>query len=436
MKELFEGRIVLIGTGAEGLRDLVATPLVDQKLGVEVHAEVIEQIVNGQYLNRPDWWPGVEFLLILILGVGIAFSLPRLPALWGGLIAVAGVAAVGAGSWVAFSSAHTLFDPVYLMLTIGGTWSVGTIVSFYREERARAYIRNAFDRYLSPELVARIARDPGQLELGGEERDMTVLFCDVRSFSSISEKLSPQEIIRFLIEFLTPMTDILLISKATVDKYIGDAIVAFWNAPLPDPDHPRNAALAALAMIERLEKLNAENKDDPSKVWPGVVRIGVGLNTGPCCVGNMGSAQRLSYSLIGDTVNLASRIEGLTKFYGVSIAIGSEMAGRIPDFALIEIDLVRVVGREAPERLFALMGSPEKAADPGLAELSAAWNAVLAAYRAQDWKGAEAALKVFGPHASTYGLEKLAGLYRERIGAFRESPPPAGWDGVFQATQK
>jgi adenylate cyclase len=262
------------------------------------------------------------------------------------------------------------------------------------------------------------------------------MFCDIRSFSSISESLGPEEIIRFLIEFLTPMTDILLGRKATVDKYIGDAILAFWNAPLSDPDHPRNAALAALAMVERLDKLNTENRDDPAKVWPGVVRIGVGLNTGPCCVGNMGSAQRLSYSLIGDTVNLASRIEGLTKLYGVSIAIGTEMAGRIGDFALIEIDLVRVVGREAPERLFALLGSPEKAQAQDFADLAVAWEAVLAAYRAQDWKDAEQALDGVSPHAAAFGLKKLAALYTDRIQSFRKAPPPAAWDGVYQATEK
>ncbi len=436
MKWLFEGRIVFVGTGASGLRDLVSTPIADREPGVVVHAQAIEQIMHQQFLQRPDWWPGFERLLILVLGLAIAFSLPRARALIGGTIAVVGVVAVAAASWFAFQRQGMLLDPVYLMLGIAGPYSVGTVVSFYREERARAYIRNAFDRYLSPELVARIARDPSQLELGGEERDMTVMFCDIRSFSSISESLGPQEIIRFLIEFLTPMTDILLARKATVDKYIGDAILAFWNAPLTDPDHPRNAALAALDMVKRLDKLNAENRDDPAKVWPGVVRIGVGLNTGSCCVGNMGSAQRLSYSLIGDTVNLASRIEGLTKLYGVSIAIGSEMASRIGDFALIEIDLVRVVGREAPERLYALMGSPETALEQGFIDLSTAWKAVLTAYRAQDWKGADQALEGLAPHAAAFGLKKLAMLYADRIDAFRKAPPPKGWDGVFQATGK
>ncbi len=436
MHDLFDGRIVFVGTGAAGLRDLVATPVSDREPGVVVHAQVIEQIMHQQFLQRPDWWTGLERVLILLLGVGIAFLTPRLSALIGSAMVVLGVAAVIAVSWFAFKGQGLLLDPVYLALGIAGPYFVGTVVSFYREERARAYIRNAFDRYLSPELVARIARDPGQLELGGEERDMTVMFCDIRSFSRISESLSPQQIIGFLIEFLTPMTKVLLGRKATIDKYIGDAILAFWNAPLDDAEHSRNAALAALDMVEQLAVLNATNVGAAGKVWPGEVKIGIGLNTGPCCVGNMGSAQRLNYSLIGDTVNLASRIEGLTKVYGVPIALGAEMAERITDFALIEIDKVRVVGRDAPERLFALLGAPDLAQSADFRAASEIWARMIAAYRAQDWNDAQAALDAFEPHAAAYGLTKLAAFYAGRIDACRASPPGAGWDGVYQATEK
>lgn len=436
MAELFEGHIVFVGAGAQGLRDLVSTPIRDRELGVVVHAQVVEQILHQDFLYRPDWWRGVERSLIVLLGVAIAFSLPRVPALIGGVIVVAGVVAALAGSWLAFLKGGLLLDPTFLVLGVALPHGVGTVVSFYREERRRAYIRSAFDRYLSPELVARIARDPGQLELGGEERDMTVMFCDIRSFSRISETLTPRQIIGFLIDFLTPMTDILIARKATIDKYIGDAILAFWNAPLNDPDHPRNAALGVLEMIERLETLNAEMTAAPGKVWPGEVKIGVGLNTGPCCVGNMGSARRLNYSLIGDTVNLASRIEGMTKLYGVAIAVGAEMAARIPDFALIEVDRVRVVGRDTPETLFALLGRPQMAQDEAFIVAKAAWQRVLAAYRGQDWDGALAALQDFETRAGAFGLQKLAALYRARIAACRADPPGAGWDGVFQATEK
>jgi adenylate cyclase len=436
LESLFAGHIVFVGAGAQGLRDIVSTPIRDSELGVNVHAEIVEQILNQQFVQRPDWWPGVERMLILGLGLLVALVLPRLEALISGALAIAGVLTIIVASWFAFRNAGMLLDPTFLVLGLAAPYVVGTTVSFYREERARAYIRNAFDRYLSPELVARIAKDPSQLELGGEERDMTVMFCDIRSFSHISESLAPQQIIGFLIEFLTPMTDILTARKATIDKYIGDAILAFWNAPLDDPDHPRNAAFSALEMIERLESLNAEKIGAADAVWPGEVKIGIGLNTGPCCVGNMGSARRLNYSLIGDTVNLASRIEGLTKVYGVKIALGEDMAVRIEDFALIEIDLAKVVGRDTPERLFALLGSPEMAKSEAFFNLANAWSQVLAAYRKQDWDGADAALDTFSPLAGDFDVERLGGLYRERIAAYRAAPPGEDWDGVYQAVSK
>jgi adenylate cyclase len=266
---------------------------------------------------------------------------------------------------------------------------------------------------------------------------MTILFCDIRSFSRISERLaSPQAIIKFLIAFLTPMTDVLLARKATIDKYMGDAILAFWNAPLDVPDHERNAAFATLEMIAKLKAMNA----DPSLVrgapWPGEIKIGVGMSTGRACVGNMGSEQRLNYSLIGDTVNLASRLEGLTKLYGVPAVINERLAGKIADFAVLEIDLVRVVGRDTPERVFALVEGPDVAASASFRAAAEAWSAVLAAYRARAFEGARSALDRFAPLADSQGLGKLAELYGKRIEAFIESPPGDAWDGVYEATEK
>ncbi len=435
MQRLFAGHIVFIGTGAAGLRDLVATPVADRELGVIVHAQAVEQMILGAFVVRPDWAPGVERLGIVLFGVLLSLALPRLGATWGGIVAVIALAGCFGASWFAYRDQQLLVDPTIPALAIVGAYMLVTSFTFYREERARAYIRNAFDRYLSPEMVKRITDDPGQLELGGEERDMTVMFCDIRSFSRISEKLGPQELIKFLIEFLTPMTDILMTRKATIDKYIGDAILAFWNAPLDDPQHPVNAARGALAMVEALHGLNALDPRPAGSHWPGEVKIGIGLNCGTCCVGNMGSAQRLSYSLLGDTVNLASRIEGLTKYYGVQIAVGSELAVRLGGFALLELDAVRVVGREAPERLFALLAAPEQAT-PDHADLAAAQAEMLACYRAQDWDRADAALERLAPRLESHGIHKLAGIYAERIAAYRDAPPGADWDGVYQATAK
>ncbi len=430
------GKIVFVGAGAIGLRDLISTPLRDHELGVMAHAQAAEQVILGQFLQRPDWALGLERVLILVLGLGLALILPRLGAARGALVVFGAVGLVGAGSWLAFTQRGFLLDPTYPVLGLVLVYSAQTVLVFYREERRRAYIHSAFDRFLSPEMVRRIAADPDRLELGGEEREMTVLFCDVRNFSGISEHLAPKQVIGFLIALLTPLCDVLLARKATIDKFIGDAIVAFWNAPLDDPDQHRNAARAALEMVRKLGALNAGEGRDPDAAWPGPVRIGIGLNCGLCCVGNMGSAQRLSYSLIGDTVNLSSRIEGLTKFYGVSIAIGKALHDNLAGFATLEMDLVRVVGRDAPERVFVLLGEEELADSPEFADLRERHNTMLAAYRASQWDDARAQLSFLTDHAGQFGLSQLYSLYETRIAALIAEPPPAGWDGIYEAREK
>ena len=436
MKQAFGGRIVFIGAGAIGLRDLVATPLQNRDLGVMVHAQAAEQIILSHFLTRPDWAPGLERVLLLVLGLGMVVSLPRLGAAKGALLGAALVGAMLWGSWQAFVARHFLLDPTYPVLGLVLAYVVETAITYYREERARAYIHTAFDRYLSPEMVRRIAADPGRLDLGGEEREMTVLFCDIRGFSRISEGMGPKDLIAFLIAFLTPMCDILLGRKATIDKFIGDAILAFWNAPLDDPDQYENAARGALGMVARLEGLNRERAGGAAQPWPGEVKIGIGLNSGLCCVGNMGSAQRLSYTLIGDTVNLSSRLEGLTKQYGVAIAIGSGLASHLPGFAVLELDRIRVVGRDAPETVFALLGDEALAGDANFTSLARRHAAMLAAFRARDWDGAGAALDRLDADGARLGLASLYSLYRQRIAALAATTPPENWDGVFQATEK
>ena len=436
LADMVSGRIVFVGAGAIGLRDLIKTPLGERELGVVAHAQAAEQVILGHYLLRPDWAPGMELALVLLLGVGLALLLPRLGAAKGALVVLIGIAAVVGGSWWAFAHYRYLLDPTYPVLALVLVYSVQTVLVFYREERRRAYIHSAFDRFLSPELVRQIAADPDRLELGGEEREMTVLFCDVRNFSGISEHLAPKQLIGFLIALLTPLCDVLLARKATIDKFIGDAIVAFWNAPLDDPDQHRNAARATLEMLDRLEALNRGEGREPDAAWPGPVRIGIGLNCGLCCVGNMGSAQRLSYSLIGDTVNLTSRIEGLTKFYGVPVLIGSALHAHLPDFAMLEADLVRVVGRAAPERVYVLLGDETLAAAPDFAALQTRHAAMLAAYRSADWDAAAEHLPFLTEHGAARGLGALYALYATRIAALTAAPPPAGWEGVFDAQSK
>jgi len=436
LQRLFSGRIVFIGAGASGLRDLVSTPLAERELGVTLHAEAVEQMVLQDFLARPDWAEGLEMAVLLAGGLLLALALPWLGAFRGALLAALLVGAEGGGSWYAFKARSFLLDPTAPILALIACYLVATLFTYLREEKQRRYIHGAFDRYLSPELVKRIADDPGRLELGGEVREMTVLFCDIRGFSRISEGLGPRQIIDFLIAFLTPMTDILLARRATIDKYIGDAILAFWNAPLDDPDQYRHAASAALEMQARLAALNAEMAERSGVAWPGRVEIGIGLNAGPCCVGNMGSAQRLSYSLIGDTVNLASRLEGLTKQYGVGIAVGEALAAQLGGFPLVELDRVRVVGRERPETVYALVGDAGAEQSHEFQSFRAAHAAILKAYRGMQWDEAERRLAENAVAAERYGLGKLYGRYADLIRAFRTDPPRSGWDGVARLTEK
>jgi adenylate cyclase len=436
LENAVKGRTVFIGGSAEGLQDIVATPLSQSIAGVTVHAAATEQILAGHFLERPDWARALEGLLALLAGIVLALLLPLLGAARGALAALGLIAMTGLLSWLAFTRAGYLLDPVVPILAILTVYAVQTVVIFYREERQRRFIHAAFDRYLSPELVRQIAADPDKLELGGEERDMSVLMCDIRGFSHISERYSPREVIEFLIAFLTPMSEILLAHKATLDKYIGDAILAFWNAPLDDPEHPIHAARAALAMIDQTQALNLAMAQQSVVPWPGEVRIGIGLNAGLCCVGNMGSRERLSYTLIGDTVNVASRLEGLTKLYGVPIAVGEELAHRLTGFALIELDRVRVVGRAASTAIFALLGDEQMREDAQFVSLRAHHMEMIEAYRAQDWDRALAELETGKAQYAYFSIWGLHALFAERIAQLATNPPGEAWDGVYQATTK
>lgn len=431
-----EGQIVFVGASAVGLRDLVTTPLARQVPGVMVHAQAAEQMILGVYLTRPDWARGLELLLVIVLGAALAVLLPKLGALPGAIVGLAGIGAVAAGSWAAFNSLGYLLDPTFAIAAIILVYALQTLLGFYQEERQRSYIHTAFDRYLSPEMVRQIVANPDKLELGGEEREMTVLFCDIRGFSRISEQYQPQEVINFLTGFLTPMCDILLGHKGTVDKFIGDAILAFWNAPLDDPDQFKNGARAALAMTSTLAEMNQTMPTKGGQMWPDDVQIGIGLNAGLCCVGNMGSEQRLSYSLIGDTVNIASRFEGLTKQYGVAILIGSALADQLDGFALLELDRVKVVGRDAPDTIFALIGDEKAAARAEHQLLSKNHREFLSAYRNQNWADAQRCLADSAASYDTASLGKLRQIMMSRIVKLQEFPPPPNWDGVFQATEK
>jgi adenylate cyclase len=388
-----QNRIVLLGTSAGGLGDRRATPIEASIAGTEIQAQVIEQLLAGSLLVRPDWLPGAELALAILLSLALGIAVPRIATLTGSLGAAVTIGVMGWASWTAFSTRGLLVDPIIPSLSVALTY-LSCVVWLYRDEqRQRRYVREAFGRYVSPVVVARLAEDPSKLVLGGETRTLTVMFCDIRGFTSIAERLDAQRLTRLMNEYLTPMTDVVLAHDGTIDKYVGDAVMAFWNAPLDDPAHADHAARAALAMTRELAALNAQwqtTRADGRSDAHDHVKFGIGLATGDCSVGNFGSARRFDYSVLGDQVNLASRLEGATKFYQTDILASEATRDLSPDLAWLEVDHVRVKGKTEVARIFTLVGDDvtrQSLAFTMLAELHAQ---MLAAYRGGDLEAAAA----------------------------------------------
>jgi adenylate cyclase len=316
-----------------------------------------------------------------------------------------------------------------------------TLYTYNTAEVQRAHIRSAFGQYLAPALVEQLAHSPDKLVLGGEERDMTILFSDVRGFTAISEiyKDDPQGLTSLMNRLLTPLTNTIIDHDGTVDKYIGDAVMAFWNAPLDVPHHELNACAAALAMLDNVQVLNRQRQEDTASAGQPFLpfRIGIGINTGRCVVGNLGSDLRFNYSVLGDPVNVASRLEGQTKYYGVPIIVGSRTGEKAKEkFALLELDLIAVKGKTEPETIYAVLGSEEMTGDVRFQELRKLYSTMLYCYRSRDWEGALEAIELCRSAEHNFGLTGLFQLYWTRIEAFRESAPPADWVGVFVAETK
>ena len=433
------GAIILIGTSAAGLKDIRATPLNPVAAGVEVHAQLLEQILHGEFLKRPDWAPGAEFFYLVMVGLLLIVLLPRAGPAWCAAISIGTTVAVLGGAWMAYTAKHWLLDPLYPSMVVLAIYLVASLNTFLRTEAERRHVRRAFSRYMSPELVRRLAEHPEQLRLGGEMRIMTLLFADIRGFTTISEQFDAQGLTHFINQFLTPMTDVILTHRGTIDKYMGDCIMAFWNAPLDDPDHARHACQAALTMRATLVTWNAQRRseaDTAGRRWVPV-HLGIGLNTGECCVGNLGSEQRFDYSVLGDSVNVASRLEGQTKLYGVDVIIGQATQALASEYAWLELDLMTVKGKTKPGRIYALLGDAAMASDDQFARLKACHAQMLTAYRRQQWADAARLIdecrRLEPPNLP---LGTLYDLYAERIALFRDRPPDPQWDGVFIATSK
>jgi adenylate cyclase len=346
-REAIEGRIVLVGATAAGLGDIRATPIDAAAPGVEAHAQLIEYLLDGRSLRRPDWAPAFEWLATMLVSLGLAVGATRLAPLIGAAVGAVLAAALWAASWFAFLRHGVLLDPLLPSLT-GLIVYLSGLVMLFREERLRRLrVRAAFSRFVAPEVVAEIGEHPERLRLGGEMRVLTVMFADIRGFTGIAEGRSAEEVTAFVNAFLDPMSRIILAHRGTIDKYMGDAIMAFWNAPLPAPDHADRAVRCALAMLDALERLDAGWRREAEAAGRAhrPVRIGIGLSTAACCVGNLGSSLRLDYSAIGDGVNVASRLEALTKTYGAPLLASEATRAAAPGFAWRRIDAVTLAGR-------------------------------------------------------------------------------------------
>jgi len=393
--ERFRGRLVLVGTSAIGLRDIKATPLLTSMPGVEVHAQLLETILAKSYLLRPNNAIGAELVVTGLLGLLLIVFVPN----WGPLRSLAAgfiaAAALAGAAWYLYAEHRQLYDVVYPAAATLLIYGILAYLNYIREAAAKRQVRSAFSRYISPALVDRLADHPEQLKLGGETRELTLLFCDIRGFTTISEQYDAEGLTQLINRFLTPMTEIILENQGTIDKYMGDAIMAFWNAPMDDPEHAEHACRTALKMIPRLTELNlewrAEAEAEGETYLP--INIGIGLNTGRCVVGNMGSEQRFDYSVLGDDVNLASRLEGQTKTYGVDIIIGENTQRLVPDLATLELDVVKVKGKTKPSRIYALLGDEALAQAPEFQALVALNQSMLEGFRRSETESVRALIE-------------------------------------------
>lgn len=421
-----ENRIVLLGSTAPGLSDLRVTPFSNAFPGVEIHAHLITGMLDGTTRVTPPWSDDARLVVVLLLGALLTGVLLR----FGPTIGLAAIVALLALLLAAYGAAWSRFMVIPMaapMLTLLGLYALNTAYGFFAATRSKRQITKLFGQYVPPQLAAEMSRNPAHYTMEGQSRDMTVLFSDIRGFTNFSERLPPAELAEVLNAYLSTMTRIIQQHQGTIDKYIGDAVMAFWNAPVDLSDHATRAVATALDMQAALPKLN---EDFAARGWPEV-KIGIGVNTGRMSVGNMGSEFRMSYTVMGDAVNLGSRLEGITKQYGVGILATQPTVDADPLHAFMKVDDVRVKGKETPVAIYEPLG-PKEGLDEALRQQAAEFEAAYAAYQKQDWTAAEAALQALNVSAP----RPLYDVYLERIAHFREVPPPADWDGVFVYTTK
>ncbi len=425
--EWLAGKIVLVGASAAGLLDLRSTPVGQRYIGVEVHANLVAGLLDGTIRRQPAWSNGLELTLLFLIGALVALLLPKLSPQSSLLMVAVILLATMAGNLWLWTSLNLVIP---IASVIGYTLGAGLLqitYGFFVEQRNKRHLSQIFGQYIPPKIVEEIDASGTEVSLEGETRVMSVLFSDVRGFTTISEGLDARELTQMMNEFLTPFTRVIQEHRGTIDKYMGDCVMAFWGAPLQDPDHAKHALLAANGMLQALIGLN---ESFAAKGWPSI-QVGVGIASGEMNVGNMGSEFRIAYTVMGDTVNLGSRLEGLTKQYGVDIIVNEGTLREVPDFTFRELDLVRVKGKTKPVAIFEPVGETALLDESSLAKLADYENA-LAAFRRCDWANARL---LFEKLTEQYG-ELLYNVYLDRIERFSHEPPPADWDGVFDHLSK
>jgi adenylate cyclase len=415
--------IVLVGTTAPGLQDLRATPVSSTFPGVEVHANVIKSILDNHFKSRPDFAFAIELLQVLAAGLLLTFVLPVLTPLASVLLSGLAMAAVAGFNYAAYMRLDWTLDMFACLLLIALLFVLNLAWGYFFEFRKGRALVSRFGEYVAPELVAMMAENPEAYNMDGESRELSVMFADVRGFTTIAERLSPKALREYINLYLTAMSeDVRSSHQGTLDKYIGDAVMAFWGAPVAFPDHASRAVATSLLMQASAARLN---EDFLERGWPAL-QIGIGVNTGQMHVGDMGSSIRRAYTVMGDAVNLGSRLEGITKVYGVGIAVGEATRLAAPEFVYRELDLVRVKGKNEPVAIFEPLGKPAELPAAVLDELRA-WDEALALVRVLDWDAAaERIARLHGAHPDRV----LYALYLERIAVWRARPPGEHWDGV------
>jgi len=427
-QQALQNMIAIFGTSAAGLLDLRTTPIESAYPGVEVHASIIQGILDQTIRHKPEYMIGFEILMLMILGITLTIVLPMLSPTWStitGILTGAIILLLDNYIWNHEMVIMPVASP-FLLLTL--LYIMNMSYGFFIESRGKRHLTHLFGQYVPPDLVEEMSRNLNEINLDGEIRNMTVLFTDVRGFTSISENMEPRELTTYINAFLTPLTEVIHKNRGTIDKYMGDAIMAFWGAPLKDPLHARNALNAGLDMLEAIKKLNTHFK---AKGQPEI-KIGIGINTGEMNVGNKGSAFRVDYTVLGDAVNLGSRLEGLTKNYGVDFIVNESTRHEVPEFEFRQLDFVKVKGKNKPVTIFEPVGLVENI-DKSERKRIKEFHHALKLYREQNWDSAEQAVFQLSQQEPERVIYKI---YMDRIAFFRTNPPDKNWDGVFTHTSK